>query len=276
MEKPFNELLASIRACQTYDAVKARLAVITEQKAAADDPDVKRALRDAEVYARVWGVAVTSHDDAVASIAIESYAEGNDADFANLINAQESRGSALEAASSAVWSDAKAAASGSPADAVADANAAAEACQDAEPYMAAVAGGQITPANLHLVLQLEQFLNPVRYAASAYLNEQVERARLVDTLKGLLNTYLLVWRKTTTGGGNPLAEQGILESIDEKNGSFVLRSTVYSGQRSTVAISDIGSLDTSRTGPGARQSAVAPGWRNVGLGEWVRSDQYPG
>ncbi|MNP71471.1 hypothetical protein D3C76_1678630 [compost metagenome] len=93
-------------------------------------------------------------------------------------------------------------------------------------------------------------------------------------LKQSLDRYLLVWRVTTTGSGNPLAVQGILESIDEKNGTFVLRSTVYEGQRNTVSFSDIGTIDTSRTGSGALSSAVAPGWRNVDLGKWVRSDKY--
>jgi hypothetical protein len=93
-------------------------------------------------------------------------------------------------------------------------------------------------------------------------------------LKQSLNRYLLVWRVKTTGNGNPLAVQGILESIDEKSGTFVLRSTVYEGQRDTVSFSDIGTIDKSRTGSGALSSAVAPGWRNVDLGKWVRSDKY--
>lgn len=274
MATEFNKLLASIRIGKTYAAVKNRLDFITQKKNATDDPLAKRALRDAEVYALVWGVAVAARDDGAASIAIDTYDQGDDTVYTDLIQAQQNVGETLEIAIAAVETDAKVAASGNASDAVADANAADEAYRDAQPFIASLAGSQINDESIHLVLQVQEFVWPVRNAAEAYLNDHVERARLAETLKGLLNTYLLVWRKTTTGGGNPLAAQGILESIDEKNGTFVLKSTVYSGRRDTVAISDINSLDTSRSGPGARQSAVTPGWRNVGLGEWVRSDQY--
>lgn len=122
--------------------------------------------------------------------------------------------------------------------------------------------------------QIRNITSPVRVACAAYVNEHVTRARVAAQLKQSLDRYLLVWRVKTTGGGNPLAEQGILESIDEKNGTFVLRSTVYKGQRTTVSFSDIGSIDTSRTGSGALSSAIAPDWRKVDLGKWVRSDEY--
>jgi len=274
MESEFNTLLASIRDCNTYPAVKARLDAITQRKFETTDTAAVRALRDAQVYALVWGVAAAAHDIAALDIAIDSYDQGDDTAFEQRIEAREAAGTVLETAIGAVREDANAAANGSVSDAVADANAADEAYRDAQPYIVGLAGEQITRDNAYLIMQLQDFIAPVSTAAQAYVNQQVEQSRQADTLKALLNTYLLVWRKTTTGGGNPLAEQGILESIDEQAGTFVLRSTVYKGQRNTVAISDISRLDTSRTGSGARQSAVTPGWRNVGLGEWVRSDQY--
>lgn len=274
MASEFNELLASVRAGKTYESVKTRLDAIRQNKAATNDPTTLRALRDAEVYALVWGVAVATREDSAAAIAIEKYDGGDDSTFENLIKAQQTSGEVLEAAIAAVKQDAKAAVTGSASDAIADANAADEAYAAAQPYIATIVGTQINEDSIGLVMRLEEFAAPVRSAADAYVNDQVTRARTVETLKALQGTYLLVWRKTTSGGGNPLAEQGILESIDEQNGSFVLKSTVYSGRYDTVAISDIGSLDTSRSGPGARQSAVTPDWRNVGLGEWVRSDKY--
>ncbi|MNO08087.1 hypothetical protein D3C81_2305710 [compost metagenome] len=56
MPTELDALLSSIRECENYGAVKHRLAIIKENKDAAADPDVVRALRDAEVYALIWGV----------------------------------------------------------------------------------------------------------------------------------------------------------------------------------------------------------------------------
>lgn len=86
----------------------------------------------------------------------------------------------------------------------------------------------------------------VEQAGVAYVNDHVTCAQLVAQLKRLLNTYQLVWRSATSAGGSPLAEQGILESIDEKNETFMLKSTVYKDQRSTVSFSDVGEIDESR------------------------------
>lgn len=100
-----------------------------------------------------------------------------------------------------------------------------------------------------------------------------EAEMLASTLKGLtLGQYLLIWRKTTTGGGNPLAVQGKLDSIDFDKKTLVLKSTVYAGRYDTVTFDDIGSIDTSRSGSGARGSVQTGDLRNVSLGVWYRGN----
>ncbi|AUO45810.1 hypothetical protein [Pseudomonas ogarae] len=302
MATELDALLSSIRDCKTYDAVKNRLAIITEQKEAATDPDVVRALRDAQVYALVWGVftvaldqgaPIVAYDKALkvleaaqasadnktleaAYIAYEAactaYEEALDADN-NLIN---------DAIKSVTDDAAKAAPGKNGIDAIADAAAAEMASADIEHHLASQdviyssEGPSADPYEEYYdrKRQIRNITSPVKQACDAYVNEYVTRVQVAAQLKQSLDRYLLVWRVTTTGNGNPLAVQGILESIDEKNGTFVLRSTVYEGQRNTVSFSDIGTIDKSRTGSGALSSAVTPGWRNVGLGEWVRSDKY--
>lgn len=302
MATELDTLLSSIRDCKTFAAVTYRLAVITQNKDAATDADVVRALRDAEVYALVWGVftaaleqgaPIVAHDRARDALytamdkqddsAIEAASITYEASFIALNKAHEEGSRLVDDAIRSVTDDAAKAGPGEDGiDAIAD---------------AAAADMALTAINRHLIQQdviypserpsadpfrdyydkqrqIRNITSPVEEACQAYVNEPVTRARVAAELKQSLNRYLLVWRKTTTGGGNPLAEQGILESIDEKNETFVLKSTVYRDQRSTVSFSDIGRIDTSRTGPGAGFTAAAPGWRNVGLGEWVRSDKY--
>ncbi|MGG5291359.1 hypothetical protein [Pseudomonas shirazensis] len=302
MPTDLDALLSSIRDCKTYEALTSRRAIIKENKDAATAVDVVRALRDAEVYALVWGVftaaleqgaPIVAHDRARDELYIamdkqdDSAIEGAsiiyEASFIALNKAHEEASKLVDDAIKAVTDDAAKAAPGVDGiDAIADA-AAADMCSAA--------------INRHLVQQdviypseqpsadpfrdyydkqrqIRNITSPVEEACQAYVNEHVIRARVVAELKQSLNRYLLVWRKTTTGGGNPLAEQGILERIDEKNETFVLKSTVYRDQRSTVSFSDIGGINTSRTGSGAQSAAAAPGWRSVGIGKWVRSDQY--
>lgn len=266
----FNELLTSIRNCKTYDSLKNCLESITRSKAATDDTLVMRALRDAEVYALVWGLAAAARDYAGAFFAF--YLPGGSSDRSELIEKQSASSAVLQTAMAAVRDDVEASAGNDLRDAVADANAADEAYAVAKLWILSLAGSETIPALPQVILKLQEFAQPVADAASSYANERVTHARLVDSLKSLLNTYLLVWRKTTTGLENPLAEQGILESIDEESGTFVLSSTVYSGQRNTVSISDVSSIDTSRTGPGAQRSVEAPEWRNVDVGKWIRTD----
>jgi hypothetical protein len=96
---------------------------------------------------------------------------------------------------------------------------------------------------------------------------------LVRTLKSLtLGQYLLIWRNTTTGGGNALAVQGTLDSIDFDKQTLVLKSKVYAGRFDTVTFDDIGFIDTSRSGSGALGPVQTPDLRNVSLGVWYRGN----
>ncbi|WP_338523615.1 hypothetical protein NUH87_28470 [Pseudomonas batumici] len=303
MATELDALLSSIRDCKTYDAVKNRLAIITEKKDAATDPDVVRALRDAQVYALVWGVFTAALDKGEPIVAFDKARKALDAAvkakvgnealeaaytayqkaYSDYRKGQVSDNAPLINAIKAVTDDAAKVAPGkNGTDSIADAAAAEMASSDAYNYLASQnsiysseeLGADPMREYYNKKRQIRNILSPVNTACAAYVNEYVTRAQVAAQLKQSLNQYLLVWRKTTTGGGNPLAVQGILESIDEKNGTFVLRSTVYEGRRDTASFSDIQTIDTSRTGPGALSSAIAPDWRNVDLGKWVRSDEY--
>ncbi|WP_260963151.1 hypothetical protein [Pseudomonas citri] len=303
MATELDALLASIRDCKTYDAVKNRLSTITENKDNATDPDVVRALRDAQVYALVWGVFTVALDQGAPIVAfdkarkaLEAATEAkadNETLRAAYIAYEKARIAYYKAESAdndligdAIKSVADDAAKVAPGknsiDSIADAAAAEMAYADAYHHLASQTsiyaskevGVDPYQDYYDKERQIINITSPVREARDAYVNEHVTRAQVAAELKQSLNQYLLVWRKTRTGGGNPLAEQGILESIDEKNGTFVLRSTVYEGRRDTVSFSDIETVDKSRTGPGALSSAAAPDWRKVDLGKWVRSDEY--
>ncbi|POA29953.1 MULTISPECIES: hypothetical protein [unclassified Pseudomonas] len=303
MATELDALLSSIRDCKTYDAVKNRLAIITEKKDAATDPDVVRALRDAQVYALVWGVLIVAFDKGAPIVAFDKARKAlAAAKKANVDNdALEAAYTAYEAACTAyhegqgagndlitsaiksVTDDAAKAAPGKEGiDAIADAAAAEMASSDAYHYLASQStiysseelGADPMREYYNKKRQIRNILSPVNTACAAYVNEYVTRAQVAAHLKQSLNRYLLVWRVKKSGGGNPLAVQGILESIDEKNGTFVLKCTTYKGRRDTVSFSDIGTIDTSRTGSGALSSAITPDWRNVDLGKWVRSDEY--
>lgn len=303
MATELDALLSSIRECKTYDAVQNRLAIITEKKDAATDPDVVRALRDAQVYALVWGVFTAALDKGepiaafdkarkAAKAAVEAKVSNEELEAAynayhkayiDYQNGHVSDNAPLNNAIKAVTDDAAKVAPGkNGTDSIADAAAAEMASNDAYHHLASQTsiysseGSGMDPMREYYnkKRQIRNIMSPVKTACQAYVNEYVTRAQVAAQLKQSLNRYLLVWRVKKSGGGNPLAEQGILESIDEKNGTFVLRSTVYEGRRDTVSFSDIGTIDTSRTGPGALSSAIAPGWRNVDLGKWVRSDEY--
>ncbi|MFS2069109.1 hypothetical protein ACEN9D_10155 [Pseudomonas sp. CT11-2] len=303
MATELDTLLSSIRDCKTYDAVKNRLSTITEKKDSATDPDVARALRDAQVYALVWGVFTVALDQGAPIVAFDKARKALEAAHeANADNetleaaytayeqahaahreAQNAGNNLLTDAIKSVADDAAKVAPGkNSSDSIADAAAAEMAYADAYDHLASQSsiyaseevGLDPYQDYYNKERQIINITSPVREACDAYVNEYVTRAQVAAELKQSLNQYLLVWRKTKTGGGNPLAVQGILESIDEKNGTFVLRSTVYEGRRDTASFSDIETIDTSRTGPGALSSAVTPDWRKVDLGKWVRSDEY--
>lgn len=96
---------------------------------------------------------------------------------------------------------------------------------------------------------------------------------VLSTLKSLTpGQYLLIWRNTTTGGGNPLAVQGALDSIDYEQKTVKLKSTVYSGRYDTVTFDDIAVIDTSRSGSGARGPVQSADLRQVSLGVWYRGN----
>lgn len=302
MATDLDTLLSSIRDCQTYDAVQNRLAVITEHKRVATVPDVVRALRDAQVYALVWGVFVAALELGAPIVARDKARKALDAALVNddenaheaafiayeaacgaCYKVQDVAASTLDKALESVTHDASTATSGeNGTDALADAAAAELASSDISEHLrrrnviydSASSNADPYQDYYDRERQIRNITRPVQQACEAYVNDHVIRAKVTAELKQSLNRYLLVWRKTTTGGGNPLAAQGILESIDEKNGTFVLRSLNYKDQRETVSFEDIGSIDTSRTRSGALSSAVAPTWRNAGIGQWVRSDQY--
>lgn len=302
MATELDTLLSSIRDCQTYNAVQNRLAVITEHKRAATAPDVVRALRDAEVYALVWGVFVAALELGAPIVARDKARRALDAALVNddenaceaaslayktacdaCYKMQDATTNILNEALDSVTDDASTGNSGeNGTDAIADAAAAEMASDDVcehlrrrnAIYDSALPNVDPYQDYYDRERQIRNITRPVQTACEAYVNDHVIRAKVTAELKLSLNRYLLVWRKTTRGGGNPLAAQGIVESIDEKNGTFVLRSLNYKDQRETVSFADIGSVDTSRTRSGALSSAVAPTWRNAGIGQWVRSDQY--
>lgn len=302
MATELDALFSSIRDCQTYDSVQQRLAVITENKHVATAPDLVRALRDAQVYALLWGVFVAAHELGAPIVARDKARKALDAALVNddenaheaafiayeaacgaCYKMQDAAASTLDKALESVTHDASTATSGeNGTDAIADAAAAELASNDISEHLRRrnviydSASSKADPYQdfYDRERQIRNITRPVQQACEAYVNDYVMRAQVTAELKQSLNRYLLVWRKTTTGGGNPLAAQGILESIDEKNGTFVLRSLNYKDQRVTVSFADIDNVDTSRTRSGALSSAVAPTWRNVGIGKWVRSDQY--
>lgn len=270
MDTEFYELLESIRLSNSYEEVKSRGSVIIQKMADATDPAVIRTLRDAQVYALAWGVFIAAYED--------------DCEVSDNAISSATKSVADDAASAAQGKDGR--------DAIADAYAAEMASADISAYLngpnplypSEGAGPEAEVDSLTAFLekqekmnakkaQIEELISPVTEACNAYMiNEHVTRSRLTNDLKQLLGQYLLVWRKTTSSGGSPLSEQGILESIDEENGTFVLKSTTYEDQRSTLSFSDIGFIDKTRTGSGSKASVSAPGWHQTGYGTWVRTD----
>lgn len=297
MSTQLDALLSSIRECKTPQALATLTDLINQKKSEATNPAISRALRDAQVYALVWGVFIAAFDNGAAIVAKDNAqrtfresmsGDGDDenayATYQRAIDAynrdSKNAGDVMSAASQALSNDAAAAQPGVDGiDAIADA-AAAELANH-HIYLDLNSRDRIYPDDAktddHELYyarkrQIRNLTGAVKRASSAYDNKYVTKARIAAQLRSSLNRYLLVWRKTTSGGGNPLAIQGILESIDEKNGTFVLRSTTYAGRRDNGSFDDIGEVDTSRTGSGALSAACAPEWRNVGIGEWVRSD----
>lgn len=65
----FYKLLASIRECRTYAQVKSLLDAIGARKVAATDQQVLKALRNAQVYALIWGVYVADTKETKEAVA---------------------------------------------------------------------------------------------------------------------------------------------------------------------------------------------------------------
>lgn len=92
-----------------------------------------------------------------------------------------------------------------------------------------------------------------------------------------IGKYTLIWLRKKSAGGNPLAEQGKLKSVDEKKRSLELASTAYPGQTYTVAFDNIEEIDLSRERSGALGPAQTPDLRfvggGIGGGVWMRGSE---
>lgn len=263
MSDDFEALIDKVRNCVSYEEAASLLEKIVEQKKTSDDPNAVRALRDAEVYALCWGVHVAMEGED-GGVIYDVLSGGGESDSVLYIARQalvRDVGASSEKASEEAYSD-YLAAEWADKDYIG--------VQEIKYFERMAEHEDPTPPPQQRLSLAEYF----------YLNDNVraekEKAELkeaIATICSLKGQYLMVTRKTTTGGGNVLIEQGVLESVDEEGGTFVLKSTVYEGRRDTVSFSDVRSVDTSRSGPGARGPVSTPDWRKNFKGDWVRSDK---
>lgn len=248
MSSDFETLIDKIKATTSYEQVKGILQKIIENKDSSQESKTLRALRDAEVYALCWGVhiALEGDDDSMAEVATQ-----------------------------AMTQDAQASINRSSDDLYADYQAAVLADDHYREKQEPISSKIMIVDPISCDYPRREYLSTARSYYNKKVSEQEEKAKfnataeLISSLKG---KYLMITRKTTSGGGNVLIEQGILESVNVSGGTFVLKSTVYEGRRDTVSFSDVKYVDTSRSGPGALGAVSAPDWRINFKGDWVRSD----